>query len=742
MNSQNSAISSSAVQNDDEVNFLGLLDIVMDGKWLLLAITALSVAIAIIYCLFSAPVYQANMLIQVEKSQDGANNVMGQMSSLFDLESPASAEMEILRSRLVLGNAADNLQLYVRAEPRYIPIVGAWLAKRADKLSNPGLFGFGGYVSGAESIQVSTLVVPAALEGQELLLHVTENGYTLTNESGEMLLADGKVGTEGSLVYEGEKGKILVSELKGKPGASFSLIRASRLQTISGIQSALGISEKGKQSGIISATLDGLDSIRTAQILNAIGIAYVNQNIQRKAAEAEKSLLFLNEFLPELRQQMQSSEEEYTQFRDEHGTFDLPAEGEMSLRASADLQTKLLELEQKRRELAPRFKQAHPAIKTLDDQIIAVRKELAKVGENVKRMPDLQQQLLSLTRNVQVNSEMYVNLLNSAQQLRLVKEGKVGNVRVVDAAIAPESPIAPKKKLIVLAGLVVGLLLGLGAVLLRNMMRPGIKDVTEIESSLGLHVFATIPHSKKQAALYDKMQTFSTGNRVLAAIAPHDPAVESLRSLRTSLQFAMLGTKNNLVVLTGATPGIGKSFTSVNFSFVLGAGDKKVLLIDADMRKGYLNRYFNLPREGGLSELISGNSAFETVVHRNVMENVDLLTSGVLPPNPGELLLSDACGEILSKLSAVYDYVLIDTTPVLVVADALALISRADTVFALAKSGVTSVGELEETNKRITQAGGGIKGVIFNDIDATSKRYGTKYGAYQYKLYTYQSDNS
>lgn len=739
MNSTDRSTQPLSSQDNDDIDLLGILDVLLDAKWLIFGVTLLGLFVAGTYALLTQPVYQANTLIQVEQTQNPANSALGEMAVLFDATSPSSAEMEILGSRLVVGQAVDELQLYVRASPDYLPFIGTWLAKRARGLSNPGIFGFGGYVSGTETIKLKALDVPPKMEGKELTLVATDTGYELL-DADDKALAQGTVGSPVSFDVNGASGRIEVSELKAKPGAHFKLMRTSRLRQVAGLQSQLNVSEKGKQSGIIIATLEGTNPARTTHILNAVGSAYVRQNIERKAAEAEKTLNFLDAFLPELRKQMETSEDKYTKFRDQHGTFDLGAEGHASLSSSVSLQVKQLELQQRRRELAPQFTAAHPTIKVIDQQIAAINKELDTLAKNVQKMPDLEQQLLSLMRNVKVNSEMYVNLLNSGQQLRLVKEGKVGNVRIVDAAVVPESPVKPKRPLVLAIGLMLGLILGIAIAFLRNMLNPGIKDPGEIESKLGMHVFATIPHSVPQARLHTAASNRALGNHVLAQTFPQDPAVESLRSLRTVLQFAMLDATNNIVLFTGPTPSIGKSFTSVNFAAVLGAADKRVLLIDADLRKGYINQYFGLERGNGFSELISGDKVLEQVLHKDVMPNVDVITSGVLPPNPAELLLSSAAVETIKELSAQYDLILLDSTPVLAVSDALALAPHAGTVFLLARAEITTLGELEESTKRLRQTGAQVKGVIFNDLIATNRRYGYKYGSYRYTNYEYGAE--
>ena len=275
---------------------------------------------------------------------------------------------------------------------------------------------------------------------------------------------------------------------------------------------------------------------------------------------------------------------------------------------------------------------------------------------------------------------------------------------------------------------------------MRNSLRPGIKDPADIESATGLHVFATVPHSIAQVGLAKLIKSQASGTHLLAITHPEDPGVESLRSLRTALQFAMLDARNNVVLFTGPTPDIGKSFTSANFAAVLGAGGKRVLLIDADMRKGHLHQFFGMKRGHGLSELITDTRSLDDVLRRAVAPNLDLITTGTMPPNPGELLMSPAALQLLQTLSAQYDLVLIDTPPVLAVSDTQVLAPHAGTVFLVARADVTALGELQESAKRLGQIGVPVKGVVFNGLDTSRQRYGGygyKYSRYRYTDYQY-----
>ena len=505
------------------------------------------------------------------------------------------------------------------------------------------------------------------------------------------------------------------------------------------MQKQLVIAEKGKQSGIITSTLQGADPLLTATILNEINNFYVRQNVERKAAEAEKSIKFLNTQLPELRKQLEGAEVKFNKFRNQSGTFNLSAEAQGMLDQSVGLKVKLLEAQQKRQDLQARFTAQHPTVQVLDAQIKNLTQQINAMEGKAKSFPNVEQDLLRLTRDVKVNNELYTSLLNSFQQLRLVKEGKVGNVRVVDVAAVPEQPVKPQKAMVLALSGVLGVLVGLGLAFLRNSLRPGIKNADDIEQHVGLHVFATVPHSGDQTQLTVESKDKSTSMHLLANLLPNDPCIESLRSLRTALQFAMLDAPNNIVLITGPTPGIGKSFISANFAAVLAAGGKRVLLLDADLRKGHIHESFGLPRGHGLSELISGTQTLAQVTHPNVSQGLDFIATGPLPPNPAELLMSPATVQLLQAVGANYDMVVIDTPPVLAVSDTQVMASLAGTVFMVARAEISTLAELQESAKRLGRSGVTVRGVIFNDLNLSKRRYGYgyKYSRYRYAQYDY-----
>ncbi|KPU88253.1 tyrosine protein kinase [Variovorax paradoxus] len=736
------AVAPSREDDENIINLSEYLDILIDRKWLVMAITTIAVALGVAYTLLATPVYQSNLLVQVEDSAPDAKNFLGDTANLFDVKTPATGEIQIIRSRMIMGGAVDATRLYIDARPRYIPIVGEWLARRAKGLSEPGFLGMGGYVSGTEAISISKFDVPSSLEDQKPFTITVQSGdqYVLTHPD----LDEPLTGTVGKLLSQQVQGGavvLVVSRLNGKPGAQFTVSRASVLVTTEELQRRVQLSEQGKQSNVISATLEDSDRDRLRRILDEIGVQYVRQNVERKAAEAEKTLEFLDKQLPNFKKQLESSEDVYADFRNKNGTIAFDEEAKAVLGQAVQLQTKLLESEQVRRELLSRFTESNPKVRVVDGQIVAFRHELDSIERRVSAMPVLQRDALRLERDVRVNGELYKSLLNSSLQLRLVKEGKVGNVRLLDKATEPKRPVKPQKPLIVGLSLVLGLLSGVALAIIRSKMASGIHNPQEIEDRLGLSVYSVVPQAVEQDALLQLIATGAGGAQVLAVTAPESLAIESLRNLRISLQLAMLESGSNRVLVTGATPGVGKSFVSSNYAVIMAQAGKRVLLIDADLRKGHINKSFGLPRQGGLADILAGDIAFEKAIHDQVLPNLDVLTTGNYPFNPANMMLSSALGDILDVASQRYDLVVLDSPPVLVAADAAAVSAHVGAILLVARDGLTQIGELGESVKRLAHANQRVSGVVFNGMDLSRRHYGSygyKYGGYRYTEYKYK----
>jgi tyrosine-protein kinase Etk/Wzc len=396
---------------------------------------------------------------------------------------------------------------------------------------------------------------------------------------------------------------------------------------------------------------------------------------------------------------------------------------------AAAQQTKLMDLTQKRIELAGRYENGHPVMVTLSEQIAGLNRDIAGLNTRIKRLPQVEQNIVRLIHDVKVSTDVYTAVLSSAQQLRLSAANRVGTVRLLDAAEIPTRPIKPRRNIIVGAATLLGLLLAVLAVFMRKLWQGRVYEPLEVEQQLGLPVTAAIPHSTGQQMLSVRLSGNAPlpGPALLQLSTPDDGAVESLRRLRALLNNTLAGLDNNIVVITGPNAGVGKSFVAANFAAVLASAGKDVLLVDADMRTGHLHRPFAVERGPGLAEYLAGFLYPEKIIRAQVIPHVDLIPSGALPADPAELLATDRLRELLRSVSPRYDYVLVDTPPVLPVSDALAVAALAATTLNVVRSGVTTAVEIDESTRQLRQAGAHVEGVIVNDFRSRSPRYG--YGA-------------
>ena len=742
MTSQNSLPIQEHREDDDEVDLLALLGTLIDSKWIIIGITAFFCALGVAYALLATPIYQANALVQVEEKKGGMSALggMGEMSEMFGGTSPAITEIELLKSRAVLGKVVENLKLDIMVIPNYFPLIGHFLSRHfkplsENELASP-LFGLNSYTWGGEKLEIFQLEVPDSYLGKGLTLRA-EGNNTFTLLDDEEVVLSGQVGEK----LDQNGFKLQVAALNANAGALFSVTKQRRLNTILQYQEDVSASERGKESGIIALSLENEDPALANNVLDEINRLYVLQNVQRNSAEAAQSLEFLRTQLPDVRKQLEKAEGQLNAYQTSARSVDITIETKAVLDQIVALETLISELKLKQAEMEHRFTREHPAYQALMTQMGQLDQQKRGLEKKVKNLPETQQELLRLARDMQVTTEIYTQLLNKTQELDIVRAGTVGNVRVIDSADANiEKPVKPKKQLIVLIATLLGGLIAVAYVLIRKAMNRGVEDPEVIEQ-LGIPVYASIPLSKGQSLIEASLKgnsRASTGSLLLAVNNPADLAVESLRSLRTSLHFATLEAKNNILMISGPSPAVGKSFISCNLAAIIAQTGQRVLLVDADMRKGYLNKLFRMELKSGLSDLLAGKIDLSTATHPTEVENLHVITRGQIPPNPSELLMHSNFTQFLEQVSSQYDLVIIDTPPILAVTDAALVGRQAGTSLIVTRFGVNAAKEIQVTKRRFEQNGIVVKGAIFNAVERKASAYG--YGSYSYYQYEYASD--
>lgn len=729
--------------DNDEIDLLGLFGTLIDHKWLIAAVTGAFMVTGVAFAVLSTPVYQANALLQVEAKK---NDLLGfsDVSSMLGKESPSATEIELIKSRAVIGKTVDELKLAIIIEPSYFPIIGEFIARRfknakPDEIASPWL-GMSSYAWGGESLKIARLELPQDKLAKKLNFIAGENGTFQLFDEADELLVEGQVGE----LVDQRGVKLFVEELRANPGTQFRIVRKPRLTSILDYQEALDVIERGKESGIIGLALESTEPELAVKILNKVSELYVEQNVQRTSAEAAQSLEFLKEQLPQVKGDLEKAGNTLNAYQTRTKSVDISLETKAILDQIVSLDTAISQLKLQQAEMDRKFTRQHPAYRALLAQIAELSSKQQRLAEKVQDLPSTQQELLSLTRDVEVGTAIYTQLLNKSQELDVMRAGTLGNVRLIDTAdVNLIKPIKPKKVLIVLIATFLGAFLAVLLVLLRKALNRGLESPEAIEQ-LGLPVYASIPYSALQKNSDEKSSRggIRPGNGIslLAVNHPTDLAVEALRSLRTSLHFAMHEADNNRLMISGPSPQVGKTFVSVNLAAVIAQTGMRVLLIDVDMRKGYIHKVMDLHSANGLSDVLAKRCDLKTAIHKTGIDNFDFISRGQIPPNPSELLMHRNFSELLSQVSEMYDLIILDTPPLLAVTDAAIVGRQSGTNLIVARFGFNPAREIELTIRRFAQNGIELRGAIFNGVEKrASAKYG--YGAYGYS-YEYQSDNS
>lgn len=705
----------------DEIDLGRLLGTLLDNRWLIIGVTAVFAIIGILYATLATPIYKADALIQVE--QNSGNKLLSDISSMLpDAKPESAAEIELIKSRMVIGKTIRDLSLDTVVEQKYFPVFGKGLARVLNE--DPG------------EIAVSRLEVPDSWQDEKIELTVlSPTSYQV--EAGDIVNFTGSVGK-----LESNNGlTLLVSDIAAPEGTVFRLKKLNELTAIKNLLDDFTVADTGKDTGVLQLSLEGEEPANISKILNSISQNYLQQNVERKSEEAGKSLEFLKEQLPTVRDSLNEAENKLNLYRQQNESVDLSLEAKAVLDTMVSVETQLNESTFKEAEISKLYTKEHPAYRALLEKRKTLEQERDKLNKRVSAMPATQQEILRLTRDVQSGQEVYMQLLNKQQELSINKASVVGNVRIIDSAATQLKPVKPKKTLIVLFSLILGGMLSTAFVILKTILHKGIESPEQLEE-LGINVYASVPLSEWQQKKDRELFTRNKGkkanaraNELLATGNPTDLAIEAIRSLRTSLHFAMMEAKNNVLMISGASPAIGKTFVSANLGAVIAQSGKRVLIVDCDMRKGYAHELMGTDSTNGLSDVLSGQTVAEKAVRKTDVENMDFIPRGQIPPNPSELLMHSHFSDFIDWASQHYDIVLLDTPPILAVTDAAIISRHAGTSLLVARFEMNTLKEIEVSIRRFEQNGAEIKGVILNAI---VKRAASYYGYGNYDYYTYE----
>ncbi|MDX4921391.1 polysaccharide biosynthesis tyrosine autokinase [Klebsiella pneumoniae] len=719
-----SSVNNKLITNDaDEIDLGRLLGELVDHRKLIIAVTSLFTLCALIYALFATPIYQADALIQVEQKQ--ANAILSNLSQMLPDSQPQSEpEIALLKSRMILGKTVDDLNLQAVIKPKYFPIFGRGWQRLSGKKDG--------------ELVVSRLYLPTSedIDVPKVELTVKDNEHFVVK--GDDFTFNGKVGE----LLDDKGISIKVDKIDAEPGSKFTISYITRLEAITKLQEVLSVADQGKDTGILVLSITGDNPELITNIIDSISNNYLSQNIARQAAQDAKSLEFLSNQLPKVRNDLDVAEDKLNEYRRKNDSVDLSLEAKSVLEQIVNVDNQLNDLTFRESEISQLYTKEHPNYKALMEKRKTLQEEKAKLNKRVSVMPETQQEILRLSRDVESGRAVYMQLLNRQQELNIAKSSAIGNVRIIDNAVAQTKPVKPKKIVIILIGFIFGSVVAIGIVLLRVFLRRGIESPEQLEE-LGINVYASIPVSEAFANNAVKKASWKNKNydikqAFLAVENPADLAIEAIRGLRTSLHFAMMESRNNILMISGASPNAGKTFVSTNLAAVIAQSGKKVLFIDTDMRKGNTHNLFNVENTKGLSDILSGKMTVERAIQPLSMAGFDFIARGAVPPNPAELLMHKNFDALLSWASQNYEIVVLDTPPILAVTDAAIIGNYVGTTLLVARFEQNTAKEIEVSVRRFEQSGVIVKGCILNGIIKKASSY-YSYG-YNHYGYTY-TDN-
>lgn len=717
--------------SNDVIDLRMILGLLKAHCFFITFIVALCLVLGGLYAYTRPAVFESTALIKVEGDSNNALNLAamlgmadGMGSTGLGKATPAEIETALIQSDYIMGAVASRLNLDVIAEPNYVPVVGEFFVRL---IGNEDDY----------SIDVRQFVVPKTLAGIKFTLTLKDDThYVLFLPNGKKVLT-GIVGQVSSQLYENEIVTLDVASIKGKKNSTFTIIK----QPTSGIAQLLGknltIKEQGEGTGILELSYRSNNPEYSQRVLNGILDVAVEKNIAEKAKEATKTVSFLQNQLPNISEDLDAAESRLTHYRSKTGAVDSTIEAQILLGEVVDIEHNIEELSLKKLELLQNFTPKHPYILALEEQQQTLNEKLQQLKNNLRQIPVIAQDAVNLERDIQVHGEIYSGVMQNLQQMQILKGSTVSSVSVLEGASFSIFAIPSKTPLIILVSMVLGAFLAIAFILLRETLSHVIDPLT-LERLLKIPVLSVVPFSHSQNQLSEDMKAHKGEKKYLLCLEkPKDIAVEAIRGLRTALRLTMVSPESKKVIaISGCSPNIGKTFISCNLTSLLSDLGEKVLLIDADMRKGTLSKVFGVNRSSGLSDYLKGQITLEKA-KKKVLEHVDFISTGDYPQNPVELLMHPRFEELIKIAKDTYDAIIIDTPPLLAVTDANLIFKLSDIKLLIVGSGKNQLREIEHAKSMLEKSGNYLDGIVYNNLMKVSKRYGYGYG-YGYYNYHYK----
>ncbi|MBU7571665.1 MAG: polysaccharide biosynthesis tyrosine autokinase [Flavobacterium sp.] len=735
-------------------------------KWFALSVIVV-LGLAFLYLRYSTPLYKATATILVKDDKKGG--LASELSVLSDLgvgtsKSNVDNEVEILKSRTLTEKTVSKLHLNIHY------------------LSH-------GRVKSSELYKASPIVVvySPANEQYKKEVHTFTIESVNANKFKLFKTEDKELGTfsYGSLIKIPE-GTLSVTKVDIADKSSFSIdCNIYPVETMTTYyRGALGISPVGKNTSVIELSVVDQNSQRAADFLNTLVEIYNDDAIEDKNLVAEKTSQFISTRLGLITEELTDVEKDVEGFKKQNNLTDIPTEATMFLENASEYEKKQIETEiqlnvvasmrqflnssgpgdlipsnllstqSEASELIMEYNRLvieynriaagataeNPVVVNAAKKIQAMKSNISQslarmqssltitkknldqqgsvLGNKKARVPRLEREFRIIDRQQKVKEALYLYLLQKREETALTLAATEQSAKVIDSSYFSGIPVSPKKSMIYLIALVIGLAIPAAIIYLQELLNTKIKSRLDIEKRLAIPFLGDVPKSDSHEEM------INTNSRSGSA--------EAIRIVRTNLEFMLTGTsteRGKVIFVTSTIPGEGKTFISVNLAGTIALSGKKVLLVGMDIRNPKLAEYIPIRSEGVTNYLSKQDKDLSSYITKlDNFEDFHVLSSGVIPPNPVELLMNDKINKMFAELKETYDYIIVDTAPVSVVTDTLLIAKNADAFIYVVRANyldkrLLHVPEMFYNQKKLPNMS-----LVLNATEVMNKGYGYGYG--------------
>ena len=790
--------------SDEKTDLRSYLSVMLRRRWLIGIFAGVVLVTVIMKTLMASPVYESKSIIQIYKKSDSATNIKSLLEESFVTGGSLTTAMiqtqvEILKSHTVSERATKAINYQVQVEPEH-RMAGILINRLKAKLEH-GISSKEGLVKKKliKPISIKPLTVGSVMEGCSYVLEfVGPDSYKVMEDKSGALVGKGKVNKpffapNFSILVEGDSAR------KGKK-MKFSVLTLA--SAISGLQESIDVTPI-RNTELITISATALHPSIAAAKVNAIVSGYKNLTVLKNTEDATRAIYFIDEQIRILEKSLRFCESRLMSFKEKEKlvslsddaratleqlmSFDAELKKTESLRKQAEfiaenimkggdisdegiaavgastenqrlntLAQRLSELQSRMITLKIDYKEKHPLVVETVEQIKeakkAIRTELSSIiaslevnersikgnissfEKRIKDFPDAEKRLAELTREAEVQRGAYSSLLQKKQEFEIMKASEIGNVWVVDTATSA-GMIKPTVKRNIILAVIVGLFMGVGIAFFLEYLDNTIKNPDDLKQITELPLLGSI-------AKYDT-QAEGNGGELITHTMPNTNVSEAFRTIRTNIFFASFDTPKRLIGVTSALPSEGKTLVVANLAISIAQADKKVLLLDADMRRPRLHRIFNQKRSPGLSNLIMAEDiegALGDVTRKLPISGLDVIYAGDVPHNPNELLGSQKLKSIIDLVSDRYDYILFDSPPILSVSDSVVLTNQLDGTILVIHAEKTEKNALKQALEAIPNEK--VLGLVLNNINIERDEYYYRYYYQYYYSYEDQDQNT